>query len=1011
MADLIPPMLIKLQADVEGLKAGLAQAENAIKGVDKSVQQASTGMTNFVGRIKQVGASLGIAFAGTQVLQFGRDVIQMAQEAEAQQQRLYQLMKVGTGATDEQIASLNAQAEALEKVGVVTGGNITQTQSQLATFNLQTDTIKALTPAILDYVTAEKGATASADEFKQMTNGLAQALNGNFGSLTRVGFVLDENTKKQISSGTEAQRAAAIVEVLNSTYKDFNAELRNTPEGRMQVLRNDFDALKTDLGKKLLPALKIVTDFLTDQLIPGLRALGKFFKDNSTIILTVTGAVIAGVVAWKAYQTILVITTTVTKVYTAVLTVMRTGTLVSIASTNGLAASMLKLNAVMRANPIGVIVTAIALLAAGFVIAYKKSETFRNVVATVAKAILGYVAFMIRAWGEMITIIMKVITGPMRLFLGVMSKLPGVGDAAKAGLKLVNGAIEGVGNFAEKTANKVEGLKAKVDSFTAAANKAAKNDTTKKDEKGGGGTGGGGSGGLTDEQKKKLEKYKKDVAGIYKDMNRVISDAQEKAQEALENRNEKMFDAHKKYDERVADLKKDYQERMDSVQKNYDEKTVDIQQRRDKAELQATKRHAQAIEQINKDYFKKTIDLTNSYNAKLSDIRVSAQKKSADLTKQAAEKEMSIVQQSIDRLRNAFASKTGFSLADAITGGADSADKLIEDLKKKLGSARDLQASAAALAGMGYSQVFIEEVVKQGPEAGVKIANALKAATPEATKELQALYGEVENVSANGLNSLARTMNAGGVLATEELMNAFSQVSIDLRAALDNVNQEMNASLAEANAAYNEAMAEAKAMRDEKLADADTALQEALAEAKAHFDESMAEALKTLTEAREQAQKDLNEGLGEAQKTLAETLEEVQKDYQKSIDDINKATERKLADLREKLNEVIALIAAISAAQARAAFAAAPSFSPILGGNLPGGSVNTTTLAGINAASGVNPGNNPTTVISTTVNTTNLTSPQQVAAAVVSQIQFGQVVTSSGGTYIERPNGQALIAL
>jgi hypothetical protein len=760
--------------------------------------------------------------------------------------------------------------------------------------------------------------------------------------------------------------------------------------------------------------LKIVTDFLTDQLIPGLRALGKFFKDNSTIILTVTGAVIAGVVAWKAYQTILVITTTVTKVYTAVLTVMRTGTLVSIASTNGLAASMLKLNAVMRANPIGVIVTAIALLATGFVIAYKKSETFRNGVAVVAKAVLGYVAFMIRAWGEMITIIMKVITGPMRLFLGVMSKLPGVGDAAKAGLKLVNGAIEGVGNFAEKTATKIEGLKAKVDSFTDAANKSAKagQDADKKGGGTGGGTGaGGGKGGLTDEQKKKLEKYKKDVAGIYKDMNRVISDAQEKAQEALENRNEKMFDAHKKYDERVADLKKDYQERMSTAQKNYDEKTADIQQRREKVELEATKRHTKAIAQINDDYYKKTLKITNDYNSKLADIRAGAQKKSADLTRQAAEKEVSIVQQSIDRLRNAFASKTGFNLAEAMTGGANSADTLIQDLKRKLTAAKDLQASAAALAGLGYSQVFIEEVVKQGPEAGVKIAEALKAATPEATKELQALYGEVENVSAHGLDSLARTMNAGGVLATEELMSAFAQVSADLRSALDNVNQEMNASLAEANAAYNEAMAEAKAMRDESLADADTALQEALADAKANFDESMAEALKTLTEAREQAQKDLNEGLAEAQKSLAETLEEVQKDYQKSIDEINKATERKLADLREKLNEVIALIAAISAAQATAAFAAAPQFNPILGGNLPGGSVNTTTIAGINAASGVTSTTAPTTVISTTVNTTNLTSPQQVAAAVVSQIQFGQVVTSSGGTYIERPNGQALIAL
>jgi hypothetical protein len=74
----------------------------------------------------------------------------------------------------------------------------------LQPFNLQTDTIKKLTPAILDYVTAEKGATASASEFKSMTNGLAQALNGNFASLTRVGFVIDEVTRNIIKNGTEA---------------------------------------------------------------------------------------------------------------------------------------------------------------------------------------------------------------------------------------------------------------------------------------------------------------------------------------------------------------------------------------------------------------------------------------------------------------------------------------------------------------------------------------------------------------------------------------------------------------------------------------------------------------------------------------------------------------------------------------------------------------------------------------------------------------------------------------
>jgi hypothetical protein len=92
-----------------------------------------------------------------------------------------------------------------------------------------------------------------------MTNGLAQALNGNFASLTRVGFVLDENTKKQIANGTEAERANALVQVLNSTYKDFNKNLRDTDAGQMQVLANSAQEATTIIGTGLIDALKALS--------------------------------------------------------------------------------------------------------------------------------------------------------------------------------------------------------------------------------------------------------------------------------------------------------------------------------------------------------------------------------------------------------------------------------------------------------------------------------------------------------------------------------------------------------------------------------------------------------------------------------------------------------------------------------------------------------------------------------------------------------------------------------
>jgi hypothetical protein len=251
----------------------------------KGFRQAETAIDKLTKSTKRLAGTIGLSFGTAQVLSFGKASVKAALEAQAQQERLANLVKVTVGATDAQVQALNEQADALERIGVVSGGNITQTQSQLATFNLQIDTIKALTPAILDYVTAEKGAAASAADFKSMTNGLAQALNGNFASLTKVGFVLDEETKKMIKSGTETERAAALVKVLDSTYKDFNKNLANTPTGQMQKLANAADDAKVIIGTGLLDALKGLGEDDTVQTL----------ANNMTRFATETANVIRGI--------------------------------------------------------------------------------------------------------------------------------------------------------------------------------------------------------------------------------------------------------------------------------------------------------------------------------------------------------------------------------------------------------------------------------------------------------------------------------------------------------------------------------------------------------------------------------------------------------------------------------------------------------------------------------------------------------------------------------------------
>lgn len=254
------------------------------QGLDKAlsdIRRAEGGFNKFKAGIKGLALPASVTFAAISAGAFAS--VKAAIAAEASQKRLAKILTTTGGATEEQIIALNKQAAALEKVGVVSKENITITQSQLATFDLQGRTIAKLTPAILDYVTAEKGATATGDDFKSMTNGLAQALNGQFGALTRVGFVLDDDTKKKIANGTESERAAAIVEVLNSTYKGFNETLLDTPEGSLIKLQQEFGRISEELGKALLPAVMIVTPMITQ--------LFTFIADNSDVFLVLAGVV------------------------------------------------------------------------------------------------------------------------------------------------------------------------------------------------------------------------------------------------------------------------------------------------------------------------------------------------------------------------------------------------------------------------------------------------------------------------------------------------------------------------------------------------------------------------------------------------------------------------------------------------------------------------------------------------------------------------------------------------
>jgi hypothetical protein len=942
MASTIPPILIQIQADVSQLKAGLAQAQNAIKGVDDNVKKASGGMSNFVGNLKKVGAAMGATFAASQVAAFAKESIMAASNMAESLSKVQVVFGEGAaeveafGKSAAQNLGISNQA-ALEAAG--TYGNLFQA------FGLGQGESQKMSTSLVQL--AADMASFNNTSIDQAITALRSGLSGETEPLKRFGVALSEVRLKEEAmrmglietmSGTlpvaiKSQAAYSLILKDTALAQGDYARTADGTANTMKTLQAKMEDAKVALGDALMPAFRGLLKIL-DLLIPVLTKIGEFFKENQAEVKAF--AITVGVLgaAWGAYTVFVKAAIIQQKI----------------------------LNLVQKLNPIGLIVIAVGLLVAMMVKLWNSNETFRKAVVSMAKVALNAFAAIIPMVGQVFEVIMKVVTGPLRALLTVLSKLPGVGKYAKAGLDIMNKGLDGISDFAKAASNKAKDLAAGLDKMGAAADKNGKK--VEKATKGG-----------------------KTKPGV---VDPKVAEAAKKAADEAKDRADKMLDietafieksieAHEKYQEKVADLYKAYGEAIAEAEEADRERQADAQNTYNSAVADAQKVHTQAMVDIAKDYAKKTADIEAALQRKIVDLKKAAADKSADLRAKASEKEASIIQQSVNRLRDAFASGTSFSLTEAFKGKTSGG--LLDQMKKELEAAKKLQEGAAFLAGQGYAQTFIEQVVKAGPEVGNQMLDELKKSSPEQQKEIQNTFMNLEGIQETGLDTLAKSMSNGANLATSELRQAYDQVAIDLKNSLAEVDRELLASLAEAQSEYTTAMEAAKADRDARMLEASNALQTAIAEAKARLETSLAESAAILKKAREEAQKKLNEGLAEAQKVLQKSLLDAQLAYEKAIDQIAASTAAKLAALKAQLASVAAATAALQAAQSAYSSAASATTTTTTGGK---GST-TATVTGTK-------GTTTTTNITQNFTTTKV-DPSDVHLATVSAIKYGEAVT------------------
>lgn len=237
------------------LKTHTANATGSLKKMGSQSKSTGTSLASLAKKVTGVVA----AYAGfRQIIQFGKDCITACDTQVKAEARLEQLMMNVKGTTLGNVDAMKKYASELQGVTTVGDEATIQGASQLATFQLQSSTIKTLLPSLQDLAVSQYGVSVSGDQMQSMANLVGKVMTGNVGALTRYGVTLNDTQKKMLQNGTETQRAAMLVEVLGQNFGGLAEAMANTPEGKIVQIKNAWGDMQEVIGGKLYP---VVTAF------------------------------------------------------------------------------------------------------------------------------------------------------------------------------------------------------------------------------------------------------------------------------------------------------------------------------------------------------------------------------------------------------------------------------------------------------------------------------------------------------------------------------------------------------------------------------------------------------------------------------------------------------------------------------------------------------------------------------------------------------------------------------
>ena len=399
----------------------LQKATKSIKNMDRQLEKAGNQVKAFGRKIKDgmksvaKWATIGFGALTAAAGVFIKQSIDAAKDKLKADKMLETNLMKQANFKKEHIQMLKDEASALQDVGVVGDDVAVAGAGQLAIYKLKAEQIKTILPVIDDMVAKEKGFNGTQEDAIAMADVFGKAVEGKTKGLVKYGVSLTDAEEKLFKTMKREQRAEFLNKKLTAAIGGTNKALRETDEGKIVAAKGAWGDMQAELGKKLMPKLAAIAEWfhskiptiqdfilsladkveelvtraepyitqikdmfgkIFEKVKPALEETWQILSNAGTVAIDIAQGIINNwdrispvvytlVGAIAAYKLVMFGAWVYTTAMVAITKVKMAWDAAQATATGTLTVKQWLLNAAMNANPIGFVITAIALLVGG----------------------------------------------------------------------------------------------------------------------------------------------------------------------------------------------------------------------------------------------------------------------------------------------------------------------------------------------------------------------------------------------------------------------------------------------------------------------------------------------------------------------------------------------------------------------------------------------------------------------------------------------------------------------